>query len=381
MDDFLLAPPPAAAFDGEAGLKPALACLEEQEAASLLVPVVGPEQLELRPDGRTKAGYRMGRMCFRQVCQALSAGLYHLVCELAGERGRDPELPNHCYDAAEAVSLYNVVVRRRWAARLADKQLLRDGSLGTLDALVGQNYRRASNASILRHVLETLEASDPGARPERIEVVGRRLSLTFCRPEPVHKTPGDRWLAGYYFANSEAGDAALRAAPCLHLVGAVPAVGLTSRSGGRLRHAGAFEQRLRRVLARAAQVTPAPDKFAAWVASLEAEPLGMTGQLEDDDRRLTQLRMVFDRLRMHGRDGRAVLRRALCGTEPPARPNLARPDRSGWTERTAYDLLAALLRQARGWPPVRRDAGQRAAWGILTGAVRLPEPVVLSQRR
>jgi hypothetical protein len=358
--------------------------LDRQDEATALLPADEPGLLELGEDYRTAVGGRkLTAPAFLAVCKRLAPGMRSLVVDLSGERTRRQELPPGCYSPADALAVYNTVLRRR-AVVLEGRTLLVDQSEGLIEGLLTPRYRRLSNLSLLERAEGALE--EAGGRFESATVVGRRAAFHFLLPGAFARVatpyaldeaglgalgaPAEVFRRGVYFANSEAGDASCRSAPTL--VHARSGARLLAPWGprGRVRHKGAFFERdLRTLLQGAADPRGLVGLVPPWPArlgQLAEVSLGFTGQDEEHDRQaFARAAQALVRSGARPAVAKQAVKEALLvpagALTRPADP--AHTRRHGWPLRTALDLLVALARlAARQAALAPREEMEQAAW-------------------
>jgi hypothetical protein len=352
----------------EPALRDTLAALERR---TLVRDVGASADLCLDDKGCLPGGYRYTASAFRQVCTMACRGLYQAVVDVAGVH-RAPGMSLDDCSFADAVALFNAVIRRRFRTRFASGvRLVRDADPKSprVDGVLGPRYHHLENSTVYAMARDTAaQASFQGAT-----LAGRRFMLRFVGRKPLfaREVPGfgaESFSAGYHFSNSEiAGEASVRAA--LLLIRAPTGTASLSRFGsGRLAHTGKnFPQRLNRMIQQVLAATLDPARLRAMVEALPATALGLGGADTEYNAQVDHLVSRINGQRVPLPLARRAVAAMMARGAYDATGQLRQVTRETLARRNAYDLYIALTREADGLPIGQREAIEQAAHGLLTG--------------
>lgn len=366
MDAMSLADPPVSRIFTaleQAELREAVEVIDKN---TTILPVDVPRQLEIDDEGFLPEGYRFTTVAFRQLCQALVVGLNNLLGDVSGRRRR-PGSEESEYSAVTAIAIYNRLLRLRFN-RILGRQLVRNTVDRTIDGLVGPKFRYLSNMDFLDKVSEDVAEE---VKFHRGYLYGRHLATRFIHKDRLTVTRGKTthvFAPGQHFANSEIGNASVRAAPMLCLGNGPAALGPWFM---RLPHQGRdFNRNLAKLCGSLAQNVPSKAVFEEWLSSLDKQFLI---QGEPDGEVLLQTRARLTQRLTERKLTQQLAQRAVAvaffGANLAAVNGIEEFAGNALVlgERTAYDILIALMELPVKMPLALRERIEQLAYGVLSG--------------
>lgn len=348
--------------------KQLLDVLERQDAATLLTPTVSVQDLVLDRHGNLPEGFRFTAAAFRQVCALLSPGLYRLATDLAGVYPRAQSAREE-FSRAEAIHVYNSVLKRRFTTRLEGIRLIRHLEAKRIDGALGARYRWLDNRTFWLHVEEAVRRESLTIRFLGANLSGRRLSLRFANSKALADLPnGGRVHPGYLFVNSEIGGEApvhgstllLTTNPRGYVLGPV-------LTGQRLIHVGrSFDQRLEALTQEVLNTTFDPNWVKLAYRHAATRKLDIPENRAERKERLAKLVRWLQKRDVPTQLARRAVDAAVLGC--PARaadPSPFFTEMVSYPEITLFDLYNALLQCAKPLAPAVRERLERAAYALL----------------
>jgi len=371
---------PAAEYRFDAGRTAELvALLQQQHEVSELVEISRPGEL-LLSIGAIRA-HSQGRLrwttqALSQLCSLLATGFAQTIQCLAGPAlyGRLVD-ENSGFDPTLAIATINALLRSRFA-KLDGYQLLLDNNSNTIIGLVGRRYELVSNFDFYTRITDFGETADRFILRDA-QLSGRKLALRFVENATlfavVRRTgatmlSADRFGAGLYFSNSEAGDCSVKASTLLFREAAQTFAMHPFVRGARVAHvrgkrfARRFEQLLEQTFGAVDQLTCcyAP-LYALTQKSLELGDAteSHTEQLAKLKKKLrkagltqTTANLICERMLLHGSD---EVSNVATNTAPLTL----------FASRTGYDLFNSLTRAAVNLSFESREHMEQMAFGLL----------------
>lgn len=359
--------------------------LADADRSTLFYPVRSVNELLFVEDSLPAAktvvgGFDVAPRALTQICNALASGLNVLVRDISGA-DHAPGTARALYSPLEAKKLYNCVLRRRFAHRLASVNILRTGKL--IRAAVGGSYNRLSHGDFLDAV--TGLARD---RAE-IEFAGARLTagllvVRYYRKGVYVQHGGDEFVTGWQFANGETGLAAASVVALLaRKKGLNASRWLLPRKAGRgmaqrdaVRHdASDLPVKLAHCFNRADKALWPADKLRDAFGRAKARKLGLGQRLRDDDERRRDalagaILYCTNARALPSSFARAVVDSAATYGASET-PDLS-PDCRDLAGRSVFDLAMALGREAHTAPPAVADRLEAVARHVITGQIQIP---------
>jgi hypothetical protein len=342
--------------------------LLKRSAHTELVPVSDAAQLTLTADGRlVENNYRFNVLGFTAVCAAISGGLIRVFSEISGES------PSKLLNASEysipsAVSIYNEAMRVRFEL-LRERNMLVDHGARVVDGFLGLNHKLLCNSDFFTAIKAEMESNVPEAQFYRAELVGRELRvyvLDTSNKWALATESGEHTFAtGWYFCNREDSGQSVKGFPCLYTrFGA--ALGASGRKNS-LVHAGSdilgrATALISKTFSQQIDLTP----LQARIFALRKFKLGFT-DIPEDMEIATKKWVAY--LINHGAPKESakhiVKNTAVVGADLKPRDPLDVYTKKVLTERTGYDLVCAVLRNARNQPTYFREKLQAIALELL----------------
>lgn len=353
-----------------------LAALQAQDRATVMTPLEMPEQVLLSPECKTvRGGFRLGSVAFRQLCRTVCPGLSNVVSDVAGLRRRRDDSDRSRFSLADAISILNTVIRRRFRTALDGLQAVRDSRTGVVEGLVGRNYRRLPNAELFARSDEVLQEYRQPVAFAGASLYGRYMVLHYRHREPMFTRAGprgfeDTYFAGFYYSNSEIGDGSLRAThTVVRACSDTKALGYFGRNG-RLIHAGKdFPRRFGTLLNSVAERRPEVELVRAGVERLAERRLGFGGTEDADEARYEQLVAALQAKQLTKSVARRIVRGVLlqASYDRTAVAELRYVQRSVWAGRTLYDLFNSMTRVSKDLPITVQERVEQLAYALLMG--------------
>ena len=347
--------------------------VREVDSRTTTVPIEEPEDIELGDDGLCRRdGFALSTLAFTQLCGCVASGLSTLAEDLAGMRLRRDRAA--VSSIATACRIVNTCVDLRFRVEKGPygRLMIRDTETNVIDGIVGPGYRYLPHCELYEGVREMLSALEPPAFFAGAQIIGRHLSLCMLNKQPLFTTKtGEEFYAGYYFANSEAGECSVGAASLLGLGGANERCigGFTGM--GKLSHSGkSFRKKLGNLLA-GVLVDPAQAAtLGACAGRLLDKPLAIVDENRIDKAKREQLVGQLHARGLARPVAKDVVRWALfAGAGGTSLPTHTRPqDVAG---RTAFDVFVALMRRSTALHPNLRESLEQTAYHLLLGKFKL----------
>lgn len=344
-----------------------VAYITKRSANTELVPVSDIAQLTMTAAGRlSENNYRFNLLGFFAVCRAISGGLSRLFSEISGEspsKLADTDL----YSIPAAVSIYNEALRVKFEA-LRERSLLVDHHARAIEGFLGLNHKLLDNQIFLGLISDAQTAQRVETAFSRAELVGRELAVYILAPESrrtdLHPDPAHTFATGWYFCNREDAGNSVRAIPCIYTrfgVALMPAAGKH-----RLAHVGAdFTGRASTLISKAFSHTPDIEILRQRVAALLAVNLGYTARKNMDP--LNKKWVTY--LTTNGvpaENAKLIVKNTIMtGADIVPRSPLDVFTDKVLSQRTAYDLVCAVLRYARKQHTLLRERLQTVGYKLL----------------
>lgn len=358
--------------------------LEELDRHSVMWQMTRPEDIQLNAQAEIgPQKFRLTTLALYQLCQNVCPGLYGFVRELSGVHRKIEEARGD-YSFGESIDTINRVVRRRFDSRLHGKVLLRNTKHNTIDGVLSPGYKWLSNLRLYEMTKEAMKQCNPEPTFWEAQLSGRWLLLRFCNLQPYFQfdLPGlnvggieqipvtiERFYVGYHFSNDELGRATVRGAHYLLRKNGHTAALASLDLKGRVRHSGAgFEERLGQLLARTVDRLPDPDLYKAATVALTDQSLGLGHKLQRDESRARQrLAEKLARKELPITVTKKIVV-SLCSN-----PSFLTPDVVEFrnTDRTRFDLYAAMGREAKTLPIRLRESVEHLAYDLLFNKITL----------
>lgn len=380
--------PPLARF-GSDDLRKLRRHLAEQNSKTSAVEVSRLPELQLQPDGTVKpsrsgSAYRYTTSALQRVCTMASSGLFQLVDDVSGQVRRNNDL-DQAYSVADAVTVFNQIIKLRFPARFQGKvKLLWNRKDHLIEGAAGVRYSALENRQLLELAEAAASAATTSVHFQEAAVNGRRLLLRFRQKKPLFAIKNgedkEEFYGGIHFANSElAGECSVRASVMLTRgVDGTSSLGSPvsdekSSGGGRVVHTGKdllprVQQLVNEVLASFEQLS---DQRKA-MRELTKLPLQLTSA-DAKDKRSKELRR---RLRVAGMQP-GLTQRVLSATiqfgsiDPGRRQAAGYVPAAAIQSRTAFDLYTTITREARRLPATTRESAEQVAFKLLTGKIQI----------
>lgn len=348
--------------------------LSELDRVTIVTPASSINDICLNAEtGRTGTGFAYSATALVQMCGLLAPGLAQLVNDLCGQ-WRKPGENMRFFSDALAVELFNRIARLRFDRKLIGLQLVRNNKTRVIDGLVGSKYRYLANSDFLERTVQTMIRLK--ANFHQAFLYGRQLVVRYSHSkDTAFNLAGEPYTFGYHFANSEIGGKSVRGAGLLinNLNGNSALAPFTGRDGGRVVHSGRdFEKKLHILLDIVVRNLPSKAKLIEDASTLDKHNLKMTA--EHYEKECRRLAMVLVRRKLN----LSFAKRVVSSTASMGRDNnaslvdtLSHEASLALAERTAYDLFAALIREACMLPIDQRETAEQCAYALLTGKVSI----------
>lgn len=333
-----------------------------------LRPVNDPKELQLRPDGSTKDGYRFTYQGFSAAAQLLAPGLISLLPDLSGMVTPANAKREHIVDPRFAIATWNQIVDLRFSY-FAYRRVLRNEDSRTIEGFLGQKYRYLENRAVFTEANEMV-TQHSGSRFFAGLLTGRQLCLWYKDPEPLGQLKIDGQLRtfylGYYFANGESTGTSVKGTVAIFTPWG-PCLGPFRQYGQQITHAGKnFDRRLGQMFVTVCQTELDRREILQGFTNLR-KPLGFevgwTPQAVRTRRKaiIAQLSM----LQLSKTAAREIVDIALYLGSEEQQPLVAEEATSMYSKRTVMDLFVPLLSTAKRVAIQQRECYEQAAFSIL----------------
>lgn len=325
----------------------------------------------LQPGGRGQ-NIRFTTPAFEKFCQLLSPGLFTLLDSISGQVRVKDEAAS-AYSFAEAVQLYNTVLTRRYASRVAGRaRFIWNTKDRLLEGVFGARYRYLSNTDIFELADITRTAGRVPLIFHGASLVGRRMLMRYVQRAPqlsvlLPSGVTHHYSGGMYFHNSElGGETSVRMATLLCRSG-TEFHAMSSFEGARLNHAGRdFRARVSSTMARLILRLDGARELQRNLSTLARTSLNLTST-NTSSVSIKRLMRYLRALGVTPSAAKAVVHGALYyGSDVnPQRGMESLIEQRVVSSRTLYDLFTALMREAQRFSVNNRELLEQAAYALL----------------
>jgi hypothetical protein len=161
--------------------------LNDNEKNTIVHPVDSLDQLLLGPDFCTlSGGYRVTWYALQQCCAFMSKSFYRTVADLSGKKAAKAYRQT-AYSPKDAVTVFNIMLKRRFDKCLYGKRLVKNVETNTIDAVVDSSYTRLSNLRFANMVNDSVGSSGDFVFYSAF-MEGKRVQLRFVNRNPLVST-------------------------------------------------------------------------------------------------------------------------------------------------------------------------------------------------
>ena len=355
--------------------------LMELDEKTFVRPPASPDEITLDSSGRTElGGYRYAAVAFDTVSRILAPGLSTLIPNIAGMNVRSGRIHEEI-SFAEAIEIFNMIVRLRFYADLSTHQLVINEKDNYIEGLLGPKTRYLENSTLLQIVDDMLSSvTDRNIQFHSAQLAGRRLLLRYRNVEPVTSIgpcngQSHEVHRGYHFSNSESGDASIRAAPMyLCLPTEAVSLGKFAKTKTRMLHTGKdFRSRLNRLLASVIDLGVDPDTVSRKLLllrerTLDLDPLDVVN-FE------SQVSDLVDQVSRYGTLTESLAQKIVdnavyTGAFPVDDAEYRMVRNKQIAGRTSYDVYHAIGMEARKLPIRHQETAEQSAFEYLMAAAK-----------
>ncbi len=347
--------------------------LERLESNSEVDPITRKDELQLRPDGRTKqGGWQYTALAFKQVSSLLGPGIGRLMPDLSGTRARD--IPPEFLSGSMAIVFFNALLDLRFQPFSAYR-MIHNRDTRQVEGLIGNKHQYLKNSEFVQSVDDAMSGAPIPNAFYAARLIGRQLFVWWRAASPFATLAiaGKPWpcYRGWFACNGEITGLAVR------LTGAVftpvgVCLGPYKTHGARVSHRGRkFMQRITAELGKVVNRDFGEAELRTQIApSLDISlgfTIGMTNKVIKQ--RVSTLAALLRRLGVDYNLANEVLHQALTSGRDIGKPDIQPPaqvDRL-YATRTALDLLICLLHTARRLDMQRREKLEQAGFHLITG--------------
>jgi len=337
-----------------------------------MLPIERSKQLEMDDRGQLENGFRFTTTAFRQLCRTLAGGMSSLLDDVAGKRRRKAAMDVE-FSPPTAIAIFNRLLRLRFV-RMLGRLAVYNVADRTIDGFVGPKYKYLANSAFASNLLEGLASES--LKFHRGYLYGRQLALRFVHNGKLPVTTNDGitlFALGRHYANSEIGDASVRAAPMVTLVDGPTALGSYDL---RLPHAGRdFQRKLQKLLGSSLR---GPDEalLDGWIKALQSQPLiGKEDEFSVDGlaRSKSRLERKLVSKGLTQRMAQQVSALSFFGANLAGFPSIEDFANKSFAigQRTAYDACIALMQTPIRMPLNARERVEQVAYSLLCGRFSL----------
>lgn len=345
--------------------------LREVDEGTVIYPPSSADDLMLKSNGATRAhGNRYTVPAFNSVAQAVAPGLSLLVPNIAGINRR-PRSSREAFSQKEAIRIFNAIVDLRFDDDLSLCQLVVNERDGHIEGLLGPKTQYLENLTLFQMIQDMLGDTVDTEFCEGL-VAGRHLMLRYTHTEELTTIEGeesDAFYYGYHFANSESGDASVRAAPLIYraLDGTGSLIHL--KEAGRQFHTGKdFAAKLSHLISSVLLTDTDSERLRAYLVSMSKQTLDLDpetpGALKRQMESLEQS-LRYDTKAVTNAMARNIVKHAVYvgsyGAEPDTDVEYLTHRNSVIRERTRFDVYNAITREAQRLSIPVREGVERTA--------------------
>jgi hypothetical protein len=354
--------------------------LREVDEGTVIYPPSSADDLMLKSNGATRAhGNRYTVPAFNSVAQSIAPGLSLLIPNIAGINRR-PRSSRESFSRKEAIRIFNAVVDLRFEDDLSLCQLVVNERDGHIEGLLGPKTQYLENLTLFQMIQDMLGDTADTEFCEGL-VAGRHLMLRYTHTEELTTIEGeesDAFHYGYHFANSESGDASVRAAPLIYraLDGTGSLIHL--KESGRQFHTGKdFAAKLSHLISSVLLTDTDNERLCASLLSMSEQTLDLDpetpGALKRQMESLEQS-LRHDTKAVTNAMARNIVKHAVYvgsyGAEPDTDVEYLTHRNSVIRARTQFDVYNAITREAQRLAIPMREGVERTAhdYMVRTGA-------------
>lgn len=346
--------------------------LDKCESETEVLPLVDSSTVELNKFGTTiSEKSKLTVSAVASICKFACPGAFKAISSLSGLV--QDELRS-AYPLA-ALDFYTKIVRARFDETLSDKSIVKNSVKNQIDGLIGAGYQYLSNRAFFSMIQDVILQTLLPMVFVNARVVGRTLIVRFREEKPLLKKP-HTYYRGLYFVNSELGDHAVLAANMLYH----PDTGYQATSTfrkGRVVHTGKdFTNRVSQALQ--SIISEYNNSYGSTnqqmrksIDLLTRTSLGFKGlSYKDAKNRAEKLITYLCRYRISNNLAERVVYSTL-NQNASMSMLLDANDISVWSNRTVYELMLSLMREASRRPYSYRLILEKIAYELAVGKFSL----------
>jgi len=164
-----------------------MSTLTECEKNTIVHPIDSLNQLLLGPDFTTlSGGCRMTWYALRQCCMFMSKSFYKTLVDLSGKKAAK-EHRQTAYSPRDAVTVFNIMLKRRFDKCLYGKRLVKNVATNTIESVVDSSYFRLSNLKFANMVNDRMNSKKDFVFHSAF-IEGKRVQLRFINVNPLETT-------------------------------------------------------------------------------------------------------------------------------------------------------------------------------------------------
>lgn len=343
--------------------------LREMDQHTVRMTISDVADIELDEGGHLKnGGFTLAPLAFQQVCRQVSKGLWSLASDIAGFNSGVRSFDD-AISVPLAARIVNDCIKLRFRAHdgLTGRDMIQDHAARVVDGIVGPRYQLLPNHQLLEAVDDMLKDHEVPMYFYAGTLVGRRMSVVYLTRDPLRIADDGPIYGGAYFANSEAGECAVRGATILQ-------IGSTMRCMNKLRHLNHSGKDFIKRLSHMLSVTMLTWEKTVEVAQRAPEVMAQELPLLTPEQKVskaarqklqTALAEYVDKS-VASDVVRKVIYMGADGTHVPRNVSA-----SEIATRCVRDAVHVIMRAADGQYPEVQESLERAAFDILSGKAKI----------
>lgn len=320
---------------------------------------------------------RLTWLALRQFCNALSSGFYKVVSDLCG-RSFSKQADRLVYSNIDAVSVYNMVVNRRFGQGLERKQVVKNIKTNVIETLLSQQHTRiplCDAYSLLDKMLKENKRCDTLLEASQAKLSGRKLFVQVVPTNPNKFYSLDRlgFKTGFVFTHSEYAAKHISFQVCISFDS------LGSALGPPIRFEKGTDDFGLRMNAMFTACCNSMKQFEGYrvvtlLENMQALRLGFVGEFKKDKLTKSKLVKKLCRAKLKPKVADKVITSLLMsGSSKHSISSLASSSYESWPKKNHLDLFVALLAESANpiYDRPAQDNIEQVAFKLLSGKLKL----------
>jgi hypothetical protein len=316
-------------------------------------------------------------LALRQFCNALSSGFYKVVADLCG-RSFSKQSDRLVYSNIDAVSVYNMVVNRRFGQGLERKQVIKNIKTNVIETLLSQQHSRiplCDAYASLTKILGENRRPDTDFEVVKAKLLGRKLFVQVM-PTNSNKFYSFNRLGfktGFLFTHSEYANKHISFQICISFDSFGLAVGPPIRFE---KGVDDFNFRMSSMFTACCNSIKQFEGYrvVTLLENMDNLRLGFVGDFKKDKLTKSKLVKKLCRAKLKPRVAEKVITSLLMsGTANHSISSLASSSYESWPKKNHLDLFVSLLAESTNpiYDRPAQDNIEQVAFKLLSGKLKL----------